>query len=247
MLRLSEMRLLTTALLAVGAATFSLPRSRTAQPHRAARPSMAEFADEAAAKAAWLAKQEQTSWGQPAGASPAYAAPAAPAHQVGNAWLAPGTPVLTLEAADHISNVALNEAVARGFPPVSVCVMDPSGRVLVAKTMVSCATMAPELAQAKATTCVGFHMPTRQFRDRHVNGDGLGPKMPQMLSMSIAAGAVRLPLAAFPGGILCRDAANNVVGAVGVSGASSDEDEHCAILGAHAVGLFTDPPQSALL
>ena len=55
-----------------------------------------------------------------------------------------------------------------------------------------------------------------------------------------------LPIAAFPGGVLCRDAANNVVGAIAVSGASSDEDEHCAILGAHAVGLLTEPAQSRL-
>ena len=36
------------------------------------------------------------------------------------------------------------------------------------------------------------------------------------------------------------------VGGLGV-GAASDEDEHCAILGAHAVGLVTEPAQSALL
>ena len=31
-----------------------------------------------------------------------------------------------------------------------------------------------------------------------------------------------------------------------MSGAASDEDEHCAILGAHAVGLLTEPAQSRL-
>mmetsp|Transcript_36894 Transcript_36894/g.91850 ORF Transcript_36894/g.91850 Transcript_36894/m.91850 type:complete len:278 (+) Transcript_36894:1786-2619(+) len=51
---------------------------------------------------------------------------------------------------------------------------------------------------------------------------------------------------AVPGGVLCRDAASNVVGAVGVSGASADEDEHCAILAAQAVGLTTEPAASAL-
>ena len=53
-------------------------------------------------------------------------------------------------------------------------------------------------------------------------------------------------MASFPGGVLCRDAADNVVGAIGVSGAASDEDEHCAILGAHSVGLRTEPAQSRL-
>ena len=37
-----------------------------------------------------------------------------------------------------------------------------------------------------------------------------------------------------------------VVGGVGVSGASADEDEHCALAGAHAAGYRTDPEKSAL-
>ena len=48
-----------------------------------------------------------------------------------------------------MTNVALAECSARSFKPVSVCVMDASGRVLVSKTMVACATLAPELAHAK--------------------------------------------------------------------------------------------------
>ena len=65
--------------------------------------------------------------------------------------------------------------------------------------------------------------------------------------MGIVGASARLPVASFPGGVLCRDADNNVVGAIGVSGAASDEDEHCAIRGAHAVGLATEPAASALV
>ena len=49
-----------------------------------------------------------------------------------------------------------------------------------------------------------------------------------------------------PGGVVVLDDAKNVVGAIGVSGASADEDEHCAIVGARAVGLVTEPAQSPL-
>lgn len=199
-------------------------------------------ADEAAAKAAWLASRELPTWGPSAGA----AAPAVTAVPAGNAWLAPGTSVLTLEAADEMSNVALNEAAARGFKPVSVVVLDATGRTLVSKTMIACATLAPDLALAKATTCVGFHVSSRVFRDNYISSEGGGPKMPQALAMSIVGASVGQPVATFPGGVLCRDASNNVVGAIGVSGAASDEDEHCAILGAQAVGLLTEPAMSAL-
>ena len=56
-----------------------------------------------------------------------------------------------------------------------------------------------------------------------------------------------MPIAAFPGGVLCRDANRNVVGAIGVSGAASDEDEHCAITAATSVGLVTEPAASRLV
>jgi len=215
------------------------------------------FADEASAKAAWLARSEQDmpSWGLGAPVATQsladYSASvdtvrAAAAQALSGAWLVPGPPVLTLAAADEMANVALNEAAARGFNPVSVCVLDPSGRVLVSKTMVACPTLAPELSQAKARTCVGFHVSSRFFKENYINAEGAGPKMPQALAMGIIGASAGLPVASFPGGVLCRDAANNVVGAIGVSGAASDEDEHCAILGAHAVGLYTEPAQSRL-
>lgn len=188
------------------------------------------------AKQAWLAKLEVPSWGPPADFVEA----------VDGDWLEPGANVLTLEAADEMSNVALREATTRSFRPVSVVVLDAAGRTLVAKTMIACATLAPELALAKARTCVGFHISSRAFRDAYVNSEGGGPKMPQALAMGTVGASVGQPVASFPGGVLCRDAGNNVIGAIGVSGAASDEDEHCAILGAKAVGLRTEPAKSAL-
>ena len=41
-----------------------------------------------------------------------------------------------------------------------------------------------------------------------------------------------------PGGVLIRDAENNLLGAVGISGDISDQDERCAIAGIEAVGFF---------
>jgi uncharacterized protein GlcG (DUF336 family) len=43
------------------------------------------------------------------------------------------------------------------------------------------------------------------------------------------------------GGVLVRDAADEVVGAVGISGDTSDNDEKCAIAGIAAAGLKPDP------
>src|SRR6516165_7991271 len=46
-----------------------------------------------------------------------------------------------------------------------------------------------------------------------------------------------------PGGVLIRDTAGDVIGAVGISGDTSDRDEACAIAGIEAAGLKADPGQ----
>ena len=40
-----------------------------------------------------------------------------------------------------------------------------------------------------------------------------------------------------PGGVLVKDAAGDVLGAVGISGDTSDRDEVCAVSGIEAAGL----------
>ena len=44
-----------------------------------------------------------------------------------------------------------------------------------------------------------------------------------------------------PGGVLIKDAAGDILGAVGISGDTSDKDEACAIAGVEAAGLKADP------
>ncbi len=46
-----------------------------------------------------------------------------------------------------------------------------------------------------------------------------------------------------PGGVLILDASNDVVGAVGISGDSSDRDEYCAIEGIRAAGYVSSPDE----
>ena len=55
-------------------------------------------------------------------------------------------------------------------------------------------------------------------------------------------------LAAFPGGVLVTTTAGAIVGAIGVSGASADEDELCAVLAVHRTGrgLCTASPVPSL-
>ena len=156
-------------------------------------------------------------------------------------WLAQGTPQLTLSAADEMANAALEEAAK--FKDVSVFVLDASGRVLVSKTMLGCPRLIPDIAHAKAGAVIATHTSSRALKEKY-----LPDRQAQILAMTtIGAAKMSSAFCAVPGGVLCRDAASGqVVGAVGVSGASADEDEHCALVAARTVGLVTEPATSAL-
>jgi uncharacterized protein GlcG (DUF336 family) len=148
---------------------------------------------------------------------------------------------LTLEAADAMAQAAVDEAVARRFNDISVAVFDATGRELVSKTQPGCPPLIPHIARAKAGAAVGTHASSRALKDKY-----LPDRLAQLLAMTTLGAAEGLPFVAVPGGVLCRDAGGDVIAAIGVSGASADEDEHCAIAGAQAVGLTSEPPASAL-
>ena len=95
--------------------------------------------------------------------------------------------------------------------------------------MDGCASKAiPDFAYAKAFTCVGMKQSSRMFRDKYTTG-GNPAKFCQMTSMVNITGGKMAP---FPGGVVLKGADGSVIGAVGVSGASGDEDEYCALRGA---------------
>ena len=68
-------------------------------------------------------------------------------------------------------------------------------------------------------------------------------KTPQFFTMLAAASEGRM--VTNPGGVLIRTAAGDIIGAVGISGDTSERDEACAIAGIEAAGLKADPGQDA--
>ena len=160
---------------------------------------------------------------------------------------------------------------SKGFSDISVFVIDVAGRTLVSKTMVGVPNLIPTIAAAKAGAAIGTHSSSRMLKDKYALHDlytldttlaltvalALTPtvtltryvpdRTPQLLAMTTLGASVQRPFAAVPGGVLCRDAESGaVIGAIGVSGASADEDEHCAVVGAHACGFQTEPAKSVL-
>ena len=152
--------------------------------------------------------------------------------------------LMTLEAAERMAKKTLEEARRLNLNPVAVAVVDLAGDIVVQKREdnVGGRLIGPN-AVAKAISCTHLHASTRALKDKYAES-----RPTQLASMSaIGQHASGMPLAPFPGGVLLRETpGGSVVGAIGVSGASADEDEHCALAGARAVGFTTEPEESAI-
>ncbi len=120
----------------------------------------------------------------------------------------------------------------RQFAPLTVVVLDAGGHVVVAKREDGSGIVRIEIATGKAWGALGMGLGTRNLAGR-------AAKMPTFFAALAAASQGRM--VPVPGGVLIRDAAGAVIGAVGISGDTSDNDELCCVAGIEAAGLAADP------
>jgi uncharacterized protein GlcG (DUF336 family) len=138
---------------------------------------------------------------------------------------------LTLVQARTIADTALAEGLASGFAPLCAVVLDAGGHQLALLRDERASNSRPEIATAKAAGCLGMGFGGRELARRAQ----AAPAFFTALSGIFPKGIV--PVA---GGVLIRDAAGALLGAIGVSGDSSDNDEICALAGIAAAGLVAD-------
>jgi uncharacterized protein GlcG (DUF336 family) len=89
-----------------------------------------------------------------------------------------------------------------------------------------------EIAQGKAHGALAFGIGSRALAKRAATSPHF------IAAVTHAVGGSLIPV---PGGVLIRDAGKQIIGAVGISGDNSDNDEAAAIAGITAAGLVADP------
>lgn len=138
---------------------------------------------------------------------------------------------LTLDQALTIARETIAEGTARGFAPLCVAVLDTGGHPVALLRGDGASISRPEIATAKAAGCLGMGFGGRELARR-------AEAMPQFF----AALAAVFPKGIVPvaGGVLIRDGEGNLLGAVGVTGDTSDNDEACALAGIAAAGLVAE-------
>jgi len=140
--------------------------------------------------------------------------------------------VVTLAQASTIVDVALKTGRDTKCAPLSVAVLDAGGHLVAFKREDKSGILRFDIAFGKAWGALGMGFGSRTLFERAAN-------TPQFFTMLAAASGGRI--VSNPGGVLIRDGGGDIIGAVGISGDTSEKDEACAIAGIEAAGLKADP------
>ena|SRR5271157_5441612 len=141
-------------------------------------------------------------------------------------------PQLTLEQAQTIVGTALKHGTDHKLQPLAVVVLDARGVPKAYAAQDGTSLRRFEIAQGKAHGALSLGIGSRELAKRAV-------ERPHFIAaVTHAVGGSLIPV---PGGVLIRAADRSIIGAVGISGDSSDNDEAAAIAGIEAAGLAADP------
>ena len=128
---------------------------------------------------------------------------------------------LTLPQANRIIEAVLESAHAREMPPLAVAVLDPGAHLKALQREDGVSFLRADIAQGKAWGALAMACNTDRIAERYQQ-DALQQGF--IDSLNAMTGGRIIPL---PGGVLVRDGAGQIVGAVGAAGGVSEEDQAC--------------------
>lgn len=139
---------------------------------------------------------------------------------------------LKLAQAITMMHTAIAEGRKKNLAPLAVAVLDPGGHLIAFEREDGAGFARFNIAYGKAWGALGMGYGTRELAER-------AAKFPTFVTAISAASQGRMIPS--PGGVLIVDSENEVIGAVGISGDSGDNDELCAIAGIEAAGFSALP------
>ena len=139
---------------------------------------------------------------------------------------------ITLDQARKIVDTSLAKGRELGLKPLSVIILDPRGAITAALSEDGVSQLRAKIAHGKANAAIGLGMGSRALMNRAEQ---------QAYFIQAVNGAFGGDMVPVPGGVLIRDPGGALLGAVGISGDTSDNDEAAAIAGIEAAGLKAQP------
>lgn len=139
---------------------------------------------------------------------------------------------LTLAKAQTVITAALAHSRDKSLAPMAVAVLDARGVLKAFAAEEGTALRRADIAIGKAYGALAMGVGSRTLGLRAV-------ERPHFVGAVVnAIGGSMIPVA---GGVLVRGSDNSIIGAVGVTGDTSDNDESAALAGLAAADLKADP------
>lgn len=138
---------------------------------------------------------------------------------------------ISLEQARVIIAAAFAKGKELGLKPLSVVVLDPGGHTKAFERQDGASNARYQIAYGKANGCLAMGLGSRALYNRSEQQ----PYFLDAVNTMLGGGIVPVP-----GGVLLRDGDGGIIGAVGITGDTSDNDEACAIAAIEAAGLTPD-------
>lgn len=137
-------------------------------------------------------------------------------------------PPLSLAVANRIIEAALSRARQKSYRPMAVVVLDEAGHVRCLQREDGASMFRIAIATGKAWAAVGMGSSSRALAERAKSNPNF------YVALAASADGKFLPQT---GAVLIRNAGGEILGAVGASGGTGDEDEEVCVAGVESVGL----------
>ncbi len=135
---------------------------------------------------------------------------------------------VSLADADKIIDATIDKGVDMGLAPLSVAVLDVGGNLVAFKKSDGSSLLRFEIALGKAWSALAMFTSSKQLGD-------VWQERPQFVTALMNASGGRI--VPVPGGVLLRNSGGEIIGAVGITGDTSDNDEIAGRYGIEAAGL----------
>lgn len=135
---------------------------------------------------------------------------------------------ITLEQGQIAIAGALAKGVDMGFKPLAVAVVDTGGHLIAFARQNGASTLRHQIAQAKASGALALGISSRAIGE-------MAEQRPTFVATLVPLSPYGILPAA--GGVIIRSDDGTAIGAIGVTGDLSDNDEICAFAGIEAAGL----------
>jgi uncharacterized protein GlcG (DUF336 family) len=137
-----------------------------------------------------------------------------------------GVTNISLSMAQIAIDASIAEARRLNLKPITVAILDAGGHLVALARENASSNLRPKIAIAKASGALALGVSSRNIGE-------MALERPAFISAASTLASEGLIPAA--GGLLIQGGAGNVIGAIGVTGDTSDNDELCALAGIAAL------------